>query len=193
MFIQHVCPPRHPHPQSLHVVSGWASASVTKDRRGGEFTRSPLSQTTALPRRLCPCFLSRCRDFPSPHPSQLFWFLITQRGRPNEVPAWLDSICPSFSSWERTISLENTSLQKQTYPTPTSPFCLELVGNVLFLSLAILPCKRNKNKFVISDLTKPMWALWTTMYTLKEGFHWTDKNTCGFEIVKMRQYSCQSV
>lgn len=54
--------------------------------------------------------------------SQLSWVLITDRGHSNEVPAWLDSICSSFSTLEgRAISLKNTSLQKQTYPTPLSP------------------------------------------------------------------------
>lgn len=85
----------------LHVVSGWASASVMQDRHGGEFTRPSLSQTPALLGRLCPCFLSHCRDFPSYCPSQLSWVLITDQGHPNEMPAWLDSLCPSFSHLER--------------------------------------------------------------------------------------------
>lgn len=117
MFIQHVPPP----------PSGWASASVMKDRHGEKFTRPSLSQTPALLRHLCPCFLSHCRDFPSPCLSQLSWALITIRSHPNEVALRLDSVCPSFSTWEgRAIALKNTSLQKQTYPTPTSPCCLDL-------------------------------------------------------------------
>lgn len=41
MFMQHVTPPSPP-PIS-HVVNGWASASVMKDRHSGEFTGPPLS------------------------------------------------------------------------------------------------------------------------------------------------------
>lgn len=44
MFIQYVRPSQPPQPS--HVVSGWAPASVMKDRYGGEFVRYSLSLQT---------------------------------------------------------------------------------------------------------------------------------------------------
>lgn len=85
--------------------------------------------------------------------SQLSWVLITDRGHSNEVPARLDSICSSFSTWEgRAISLKNTSLQKQTYPTSTSTSTVgcQTVANIRPLSPTIEPCEET-NRYLRPD------------------------------------------
>lgn len=117
VFIQHVSPSTtSPSSPSSHVVSGWASASVMKDTHGEEFTGPPLFQTSFLLRRLCPCFLSHDRDFPLLSPSRRSCILIT---RGNSMKCQCDQIqfVLLFSS---SISLKNTSLQKQVHPTSTT-------------------------------------------------------------------------
>lgn len=124
-------PPPHPPLTISHVVNGWASASVMKDRHSGEFTGPPLSSK-----------LQHCSDVfvpafcltagTSSRSLQLSCVLITDQEHPNEVPEWLDSIFPSLYSWEgKSYQSRNPPPLEQTYSTPTSPCCLEqTVANI---------------------------------------------------------------
>ena len=56
----------------------------------------------------CPCFSSHCRAFHLLCSSQLSWVLIIYGGDLNEVPAWLDSICPVFLLGREELSVSKT-------------------------------------------------------------------------------------
>lgn len=78
MFIQHARPPQTPHPCMLSVA-GPLHLSCRTDM--GESSQGFLSPQLQLCSDVfVQCFLPHCRDFPSPHPSQLSWVLIRLGG-----------------------------------------------------------------------------------------------------------------
>lgn len=117
-------------------------------------------KTSALLRRLCPCFLSHWRDIPSLCPSQLSRVLITDQGHPNEVPAQLDWVRLSFPTWKRrAISLKNTSLQKHTYHSGAARLSAFISHNLAMWT--------NKDTSDMPEWTEHMRALWATVQTLE--------------------------
>lgn len=78
-----------------------------RDRHGGEFTRRFLSLSPKLQLSSDVFVHAFCLAVETSFALSP-WALIKHQGHPNEVPAWLDSNCPSFPQGRRELSVWKT-------------------------------------------------------------------------------------